>query len=170
MAEFVFDHIHPIHEIEKLNKGVFLWIWNANSIPAHVGISVDGSYFSLKANKKEEHVNVKYCLDVVLSKSLQMVFVKLSDAVGISIDMVQNEFDNYKFIASDGVTCLTPICRITNVPNHVKMLSELLFYLAKTSIVEAYFGANLTSDYSALPVYEMSDIQNHILNLKNVRR
>ena len=57
MYSFEFDNI--IHQFDEviLNKGIYLSVVHANKIPPHIGIVVDGKYFSLKANGKDINNN-----------------------------------------------------------------------------------------------------------------
>ena len=53
MYSFQFDTINSLNNESALNTGCYLCIWHANKIPPHIGILIDGSYFSLKVKGKD---------------------------------------------------------------------------------------------------------------------
>ncbi|NBR15845.1 MAG: hypothetical protein EBU01_14895, partial [Crocinitomicaceae bacterium] len=58
MFDFEFKNIQFVNHLET-KTGVYLWILHADKIPPHIGISIDGQYFSLKAKGKDENISDK---------------------------------------------------------------------------------------------------------------
>ena len=43
-------------EKNKLLKGVFIWVIHTNKIPPHIGISLNGKFYSLNVNGKDNGI------------------------------------------------------------------------------------------------------------------
>ena len=50
MFDFEFDHIIKDEVDLAPEQGLFLWVFHADKIPPHIGISLDGCFFSLKSS------------------------------------------------------------------------------------------------------------------------
>ena len=50
--EFRFENLSRLESISETND-VLIWIFHADKIPPHIGISSQGFFFSLKSNGKD---------------------------------------------------------------------------------------------------------------------
>ncbi len=168
MSEFKFAEITPFSDQALLKDGFYLWIWYADKIPPHIGCSVNGCYYSLKVNGKDDALQIENVLKIIEKKKTLTLFVSLEN----SFDdlMVRAVFNQYKHAQSGISTCLTPIVRLLGLQDQlISQLSELLKYLESENILGKVFGLNLTEGYQGIPAYGTEDIQNRLRNLENVQ-
>jgi hypothetical protein len=167
MSDFNFGTISNLKESSVFNKGYFLWIWHADKIPPHIGCSLNGHYYSLKVNGKDEGLFTSKVVSVIENKKIPSVFVQLKkDFIPSEIQTV---FANYQLAESTKNTCLTPITELFQCSDSIFQLSELLKYLKERGEIEIVFGLNLTKDYIYLPNYTQDDIKSRLLKLENVK-
>jgi len=167
MSDFNFGVISNLKEFSIFEKGFFLWIWHADKIPPHIGCSLNGHYFSLKVNGKDEGLLTSKVVSVIENKKIPSVFVKLKKDFLPS--EIQTVFANYQLAESTKNTCLTPLTDLFHCSDSVFQLCELLKYLKERGEIETVFGLNLTKDYIYLPNYTQDDIKSRLLKLENVK-
>ena len=160
MSKFDFETI--LHEVpSKWSERSFIWIWNADKIPPHVGISVGRDYFSL-TYKKAEHLQVSSMLKKAKRANIPLVFV----AVRNQLDVLEVErcFFQYQR-ANKHTTCLFPIKQVFHLGEQVKQLADLLLHLHENEAISAVYGLNLPADYQGISDYSIGDIQKRIQEL-----
>ena len=167
MSDFNFGIISNLKESSVFNKGYFLWIWHADKIPPHIGCSINGYYYSLKVNGKDEGILTSKVVSVIENKKIPSVFVQLKK--DFSPSEIRSIFSNYQLAESTKSTCLSPITELFQCSDSVFQLSELLKYLKERGEIETFFGLNLTEDYRNLPNYSRDDITSRLLKLENVK-
>jgi hypothetical protein len=168
MYSFQFDRILELQDPEELKHGFYLWIWHADKIPPHIGCSIDGFYFSLKVNGKDEGLSTDSILKVLNSKRIPTLVIKIQKTINLS--EVIRVFSCVKTAESNGSSCLSPLKEILNAPNSISQLSELLKYLQNKNAFNFVFGLNLKDDYKGIPVYGMEEIKDRLLKLENAKR
>lgn len=157
MSKFDFETI--IHELpSKWTERNFLWIWNADKIPPHVGLSVGKDYFSL-TYKKSEHLQVSSMLKKAKRSSIPLVLVAFMEPVELT--ETSKIFMSYNR-ATPETTCLFPIKDVFQMNQDVKQLSDLLTNLKLSDRILDVYGVNLPNDYHGLAAYSLDDIQKRI--------
>lgn len=155
-------HFSTFQAIETIDfEQTVLWIFNADKIPPHVGISNSNQYFSLKANGKDENLSCSTLLNVVHRKRIPTILIELNKQ--ISFDDIVKEFDKYSVAGINQTTCLTPISSLID-SGKSKQLSELLNN--NRSLIKTTAGIYLPPDYRQLPSYSVEEIRSHIAQLK----
>ena len=167
MSDFNFGIISNLKEFTIFDKGFFLWIWYADKIPPHIGCSINGRYYSLKVNGKDEGLLASKVVAVIENKKIPSVFVQLKKDFNSS--EIQTIFANYQPAQSTKNTCLTPITELFQCSDSIFQLSELLKYLKERGEIETFFGLNLIEDCRNLPNYIQDDIKSRLLKLENVK-
>jgi hypothetical protein len=163
MSEFEFKSICAELPEQLLQKS-FLWIWNADKIPPHIGISVEKEYFSL-TYRKSEHLLTASMLKKAKRSMVPLVLVEIPK------DLIQRDlatfFSKYER-ASGEITCMYPIREVLNL-DQVSQLVDLLVYLESKQFIHGVNGLNLPEDYKGIPDYSMEDILSRIelLNRKS---
>lgn len=160
MSEFIFKHIYRELPDQLLQKSV-IWIWNADKVPPHIGISRGRDYFSL-TYKKSEQLLTASMLKKAKRSLIPLVLVEIPDEV-ILFDL-GTVFSKYER-AIDGITCLHPIRESMNLDRRVNQLSDLLVYLESKNLIRAVNGLNLPENYKGIPDYSMEDILKRIEGL-----
>jgi hypothetical protein len=167
MSSFDFKNVLDLHSERALNDGFFLWLWHADKIPPHIGCSINGEYFSLKVNGKDDKKESDNALLVIHQKKIATVFVKLKTQT--NLEYVQTIFNGYEKAGRNGQTCLTPITEILGCSDFISQLATLLKFLESEQQIESVFGLNLTKDYTGIPAYTKIDIDNRLRTLENVK-
>ena len=163
-----------IHKVEKtadlpdMNKSVFIWVWHADKVPPHIGLSIEGNYFSLKVNGKDELVPVEKVMHLLSKKKIASLFIELNTS--LTLDIVTQSYADYTFAKKGSATCLTPIKRILSEDHSIDRLADLLELLESRNEIANIFGLNLPSGYIGLQNYNASDISNRLELLSNAKR
>lgn len=157
MSEFDFKRIH--RELpENLLQKTLIWIWNADKVPPHIGISAGKDYFSL-TYRKSEHLQTSSMLKKVKRSAVSLVFVEIpSETVKQDLPAVFKSYDR----AKDEVTCLHPIREALLLGHEIIQLTDLLNYLQSEELILHVNGVNLPEEYKGIPDYSMDDILKRI--------
>lgn len=161
MSKFDFKPI--IRELpEQLLQKTFIWIWNADKIPPHIGISLGKNYYSL-SYRKSEHLLTASMLKKAKRSAIPLVLVEIPGEV-IKLDAAA-VFAKHERATVEGVTCLQPIREVMNLNGEVNQLADLLVYLESKSFIKQVSGLNLPEGYVGIPDYSMEDILKRIKSL-----
>lgn len=165
MSEYVFQSIR--HELpEYLLQKTVLWIWNADKIPPHIGISSGKDYFSLTYRKSEKLLTVSM-LKKAKRSLIPLVLVEIpAETVVQDLNQVFSSYNR----AVDGVTCMHPIREVMQVEEQVHQLVDLLIYLETHGMIRAVNGINLPLGYRGIPDYSMEDILSRIASLNRASK
>jgi hypothetical protein len=168
MSEFTFPELIPLPSLDALQVGFFLCVLHADKIPPHVACLVDGQFFSLKVNGKDESIDVSSLLKALSLKKVPTLFVRVNKIITCS--EVVRCYENYSAIEVGKNTCLSPVIDLFECGDRVKKLSDLLRILQQESLLKEVFKLHLKEDYVALPNYSNQDIDQRLLNLADVKR
>lgn len=147
-------------------QGIFICVLHANKIPPHIGISENGSFFSLKINGKDEGIQIEKLLTILNKREIASLFIKLKKC---EIKSLANVFSNYEQIIPNKTNCLSPIVEVLKLESIFENISELLKFLDRKNNIESIFGLNLPNDYKGIPKYSKEEITNRIVYLKNAK-
>lgn len=139
-----------------------LWIWNPTNIPPHMGLSINGRYFSLKANGLDFNANLQDIIEVISRKKLPVLAVELD--VSFTLEQCKIEFDKYDKTVAHEITCLNPIKSVLDFPSPRK-LSELLIELDANGSLGKKTAWNINESSLELPEYSVDDIHAHLVSL-----
>lgn len=139
---------------EILNDGIFLWIIQPNEIPPHIGISIDGYYFSLKLNGVDLKKDVNQFYNLILKKEISCLLCSITSF--ISESEAEQLFSEQKKLEI-GTTCLDPIKRLLDYCE-VKTIHELLDSLSDDKKLGRFLGMNLNSDFAGIRSYTREDV------------
>ena len=159
MSKFDFKFIHrelPEYMLQK----TFIWIWNADKIPPHIGISTGKDYYSL-SYRKSEHLLTASMLKKAKRDANPLVLVEIpKEMIRKDTTMI---FSGYHR-ATDGITCLHPIREVMQL-DQVNQLADLLIHLESQNLITQVNGLNLPENYRGIPAYSMEDILERIFQL-----
>jgi len=165
MSNYYFHHIGKA-EVTALKHGVCVWIWNANKIPPHLGISLDGTYYSLKYNGKDEGISVEALFRVVQKEQIPTLFIGIDEQ--LSAEKLIKIFGKYEVASSAGVTCLKPIAEIFNAME-CRTIFDLLSILTEQDKVKSVDGICLPEVFEGIPFYNYESVQSRLIELENVK-
>jgi len=145
----------------NLNR-LILWVWYADKIPPHVGVSFNFKYFSLKATGKDELIELDGVLNLLNKKKITTLgFELLMDS---SLQKIENVYSNYSTTIPNDVTCLNPIKEILDV-FEVTKLRELLSALNDKSQINKVIGFNVDESFKGIVNYNVNDIHSRLKKL-----
>jgi len=153
---------------DKLVSGTYLWIWNADKVPPHIGISRGQNYFSLTYKQAEIQKNVAAMVRKAKRSGIPLVLVDLSGLV-FQHDFT-TIFQQYERAGMNGATCLSPVKQVLGISVNVKQLSELLTEIETAGKMKQVFAIHLTSAYKGIPDYTVSEIMQRIEQLHETNR
>jgi hypothetical protein len=139
---------------------------HADKIPPHIGISVDGHYFSLKAKGKDEAIAIQSMLQVIEKKKISTVLIQLKS--NLTFEQVRFEYSKFERALGLETSCLVPIKNCLNAPQTIQKLSNLLQFLQEENRLLSVFGLHLTNEYKGIKSYTIDEIQQRIEKLNDV--
>ena len=116
---YTFKHIENIGLAHP--NLTLIWILHADKIPPHIGISVDGYFFSLKTEGKDENIPLSLLITMLKNKKITTVAVALEET--LDLVKIRNIFENQTKIPKSE-TCLLPILQLLNKSNSVSTVSR----------------------------------------------
>ena len=163
MYSFQFDNITQLKDFQELNVGSYLCIWYADKIPPHIGISINGSYYSLKVNGKDTAIPINEIVKIINKKNICSVFAEIL----VNIDSIEVEriFSRYKCAKEGESTCLSPITEMYYLNNQIDILADLLNYFQSKQQIGQLFGLNLIPDFKGILSYNKKDIEARLKQL-----
>ena len=162
MSNYTIDNIRTNKEVDVTKTN--LWVWHANKIPPHIGISVGNRYFSLKANGKDVNVDLDSIKSILDKKPIATLCFVLN--LEMSARKVNEIFDTYSTTIAGGVTCLNPIKTLVDCEGASK-LTELLQELYASSLIAQVIGFNIPEDFEGIQDYSIDDIHSRLTKLSN---
>ncbi len=144
--------------------GVLLWVWHVDKIPPHIGISTRGSYYSLKANGKDEGLVLSLIESIIEKKKIKTLVFALDRE--FSIEEVDTIFSQFTETVPLKITCLNPIKSLLSF-NEAGKLSELLSALDGNDLILDVYGYNIGNQFGGLEKYTEKDIHSRLIKLSN---
>jgi len=161
-SNMVLDQLQAYREDQFDLNSTYLWIWNPSAIPPHMGISADGSYFSLKANGLDFDSSLSDLIDIIQRKKLCVVAVELKTDMCLST--LKSEFSQFERTIAHEITCLNPIKNVLGFPETGKLV-ELLSELRDANTIGTFTSWNLSENSLELADYSTKDIHKHLVSL-----
>jgi len=147
---------------------LYLWIWHADKIPPHIGCSINGKYFSLKAKGTDLNLPIEKTAALIEKKNIPFLLIEVNKIIAHAT--VFETYSNYSKAQANEATCLTPLLEIFENPKDVKQLSTFLRFLSDEDLLKSIFGLHLKSDYKGLPEYSMDAINERLQKLNDAKR
>lgn len=163
MPSYHFSSISDLSDVTILNNGLFLCVLHADKIPPHIGISINGLYYSLKAKGKDIALPVNEVFKVVERKKIATLFIDVkADISKMEIETVFSEFD--KAIAYQ-TSCLSPLKQLFQLGSNVQKLSDFLLEIDQKKMIGSVNGLFIPSGYTQIPDYDVKEIHDRLEKL-----
>ena len=164
-CDFQFDSID--HNLENINhQKTLLWILHADKVPPHIGISVDGLFFSLKVRGKDEFLPTDKLVNLLRSKKIASVLVELR--MRLTLEELTEKYNHFDCARDLKSSCLVPVNQLINSNSKISRLKELLDILQVKKQINRVFGLNLAETYKGIPYYTTEQIELRLKKLKHV--
>ena len=164
MFDFEFEHI--VRDSKTLNhsQGLYLWVFHADKIPPHIGISLDGLFYSLKSSGVDIALDTGKVFRLISDKKLPSILIGLTSKV--SDAELHKIYQSYSKTQAGSITCLTPVNEVLGIDNVTK-LSELLMRLKEDGILSQVYGFYLPEQLKGIRAYSAQDITSRLLDLQS---
>ena len=152
----------PICQLDQISLDkTLLWVIHADKTPVHLGISSNGSYFSLKKNGKDEHLSIEILQELLTRKQIPTLVFLLSKTIELS--SLSDSFSQYNKTKVGEVSCIQPVLNGIGAPSSISKVHELIDYLFQSNAIKTIFGMHLTSDYKGIPNYSVDAIDDFLI-------
>ena len=145
-------------------KSLFLWVWHADKIPPHIGISYNDCYYSLKANGKDEDLSISLIESIIERKKIKTLCFEIDGTFDYSD--IKSIYSEYRTTVPEEITCLAPIKEVLKNKS-ANQLVELLEELYDSHSIRNVFGFNIDEDFKGIKNYSVSDIHARLQKLNN---
>lgn len=153
---------------ENLHSGVYLWVWNPDKVPPHIGISDPAGYYSLTYRDCEIAESTTAMTQKAKRSGIPLVLVDLSEWP-FSDDFAVI-FSQYDKAVPGGPTCLTPIRNLMKMGEEVRQLSDLFTQIELLGKMKPVFALHLEPTYQGIPDYSVAEIMSRIEQLHETKR
>ncbi len=138
---------------------VLLWVWNADKIPPHIGVSLGKSYYSL-TYKGVEELQTSSMIRKVKRLQIPILFIALEKEV--APEDVAAIFSKFDKATPGGATCLSPVKSLFSTSDDIVQLASFLGLMEQKGLLKQVNGMFLKPEYDALPSYSWMDIVQRI--------
>jgi hypothetical protein len=166
------EHLRIIENItpllgKNLNRGTFLCLFGTDKTPPHLGLVVEGKYYSTSAKGSRVGENAELILRRVSQSTIPTLFIKLD--IAEDIQKLATAFKNYPKL-KENQTCLLPIKDYINSIGEdvtsANFVFELIPILHNRKLIADSFSLYMNDSSFELKVYSKEDIVNRIVKLQ----
>lgn len=149
-----------------ISKGVYMCVLHANKIPPHLGLVINGFFYSSKATGKDERVPINHLIQIINRRMAATLFFEL-DPILVSEAEIAKHFKELPAVIGANETCLTPIKKLINAPESIAHIGDLMKYLEQSNFILARLALHLPKNFLGIPFYTIDDITKRIESLKH---
>ena len=164
MSKYKITNILNAEETEIDEQKCLLWVWHADKIPPHLGLSIEGKYFSLKANGKDFMTEIESVKQIISKKKIKTLCFEVKST--LNLQDIATSFQKYDCTVPFEITCLQPIQEVLN-SFFSKQLVDLLMDLDEKNQIQHVYGFNLPEKFDAILEYSTDDIHSRLKQLKD---
>ena len=141
-------HITSEISLEKLQQGLFIFIFRASRIPPHIGVIANGKLFDITSIGPNIDLNVDDFYCTVLKRKTEVVFIELQPVV--NSDVIISEKVKYYWKVTSTTSCLNPIKDFLNEIYQIdvakaRFIFELLPMLHEKNLIQNISEINLSN-------------------------
>ena len=164
MSKYKISNILNAEEHQIDEQKCLLWVWHADKIPPHLGLSIEGKYFSLKAKGKDFMIEIDSVKQIIARKKIKALCFELKST--LNVQDIADAFNNYDCTIPYEITCLKPIQDVLN-SYFSKQLVDLLIDLDDKNQIQRVFGYNIPNGFDSISEYTTDDIHARLMQLKD---
>jgi hypothetical protein len=149
-----------------LSHGTYIWIINWPLIPPHIGMSINGRYYSITINECQRNKPIDGLWRLFYLKKKPVFFVELSPKLSFEQCEIDKAFSGS---IVNGETCLEPLNELLfGDRKQFEMVGELLHVLELSKLINTISVPNYTeNDYVGIRKYTKKDVIEFIGNKTN---
>jgi hypothetical protein len=172
VEKFRLTHISPA-EKQNLSQGIFILLLNANSVPPHLLLSIEGELYSITDAGRQMGSALKKMLGFIERKKIPALFVEWHLPEDWNVEKMKSEirlnFLKYEKVVEGKVSCLFPI-RDTAVSvlgdemKNAEFIFELLPLIQKRNEIGKTFALNMENTIDSDGSFELMTYDDRQLN------
>jgi hypothetical protein len=166
-------HITKEYAPDKIKKGVYLVLLNADKVPPHIGLLIDNIYHSLTIKGQELNINGNVLLKNISLRKIATVFIKLKKHPVFSTNFMNETFIEqvklFDKVNDNTNTCMSPVRLFFEefyaIPKeNVKLIFDLLSDLKENDFIDSICGTNIEAKENIfyLQTYNQADLKKQI--------
>lgn len=154
--------------LEKLQKGLYLFVFRATRIPPHIGVITNGMLYDITSVGPNVDLPVTDFYNTILKRNVEVVFVELKQPLNKDLNsVITKKVREYRKVAPS-ISCLNPIKDFINEiydieVNKARFIFELLPMLFEKNFIKGVSQLNLsdkiTNNVFELTKYTEKDIE-----------
>jgi len=162
-------------EFQKLQKGVYILLYNVLVVPPHLLVLVNGKVFSISTKGVEIDKEMELYWQLIQRNNVPCIFVELQLPTLFTLDELQEKIrlitSGFPAVQSHGVSCLMPIKEFCaevyqTQKQSVNLVFDLLDALKLKNSIQAYFHINLQRELQnntfTMQKYTVTDVHEAI--------
>ncbi len=157
------QEIAILNSTDILKSGFYLWIWNPNQKSPHLGISLNGEYFSLQVYGKQENIATNTLVELVQRKKNKVLFIQIRTAK--KREQIEEVFNDFESCTVNQCSCAKPLLKIFGIDNPNGLLFDILDKIEQENSVQSVYALNLPSEFTGIPPYTFADVQSNLERL-----
>ncbi|MDX1653225.1 MAG: hypothetical protein R3277_12075 [Brumimicrobium sp.] len=160
------EKVRQISGLEEFPAtGAFIYIFHADKVPPHIGLSVDGLFYSLKAKGADIGLKTDKINEIIHRKKIPALIIKLNLQLPAPSE-VEKIFLAYGTFLQNGKTCLNPIDELIFGNVSHRKIGDLLKSLNVKDCIESIYIVNTGTAYKGIPDYSADEIEKRIFELQ----
>jgi hypothetical protein len=153
VEKFVLRNILSSSE-KNFSKGIYIILFNANSIPPHLLLSIDAEIYSITDSGRQIGSPLEKLAGFIKRKNVPALFVEVKKPEDWDIEKLKNSarklFLKYEKVVEGKVSCLFPIRDVIaamfgNEMLNANFIFELLPLMKKINTLDQTFALNMES-------------------------
>jgi hypothetical protein len=172
MSKVVLDQVQEMDQ-QRLKKGTYILLLNANKVPPHLGLISEGKYYSLTANESQIAVDGSSIWRMVQTKQIPALFIEVN-SFG-SEEILADVFGQFERAIPGKVSCLQPLKSYFSSVHQISMNSvnyvfDLVEQLEAHDLLlgsyHQYLENDLINGSFTMITYSMEEIYDRITKLQ----
>lgn len=170
---FIFKGIKPLQEMNE-NAPYVLVISHVDKTPPHIGLIINGLYYSLTINGPENGINANQKKRHLKIKRIPTLFLTIFAPSYTPEHHEISAIFNFSASLSDGATCLEPVNKIFSKYWNIEITKPLLFGLLESlevnKLIDLCYYHELNSGLIVkqtftIRSYRLNDVRSYIKSL-----
>jgi hypothetical protein len=159
---------------EKLQKGVFIFIYRASKIPPHIGVIVNGLLYDITSVGPNIGLSISDFYKTAVKRKTEVLFVELEKANFSMLNELISVIVEAHYKVTTENSCLTPVKEFINEAyavdvHQTNFIFELLPVLYQKELITSIWELNLSKKIELsifkLTKYSKEDVANCIAAL-----
>jgi len=143
-------HITSKITLDKLQKGMFIFIFRATRIPPHIGIITNEKLYDISTVGPNIDLPVIDFYNTVLKRKTAVIFIELNQVDGVDLSTIITEKVREYWKVTQTTSCLSPIKDFINEVYNIdvskaRFIFELLPMLFERKLIKSISQLNLSN-------------------------